>query len=78
MLSEAMRRDFDAPLLIAAFPGWPVEAAFEMTVEQPGSQMAGRLRCCRELRPAGIVTATISCGWSPIRRCLCSIDQALR
>ena len=30
MVTEAMRRDFDKPLLAAAFPGWPVEAGFEL------------------------------------------------
>ena len=25
MVSEALQRDFDAPTLAAAFPGWPVE-----------------------------------------------------
>jgi len=25
MVSEALQRDFDAPMLAAAFPGWPVE-----------------------------------------------------
>jgi len=30
MVTEALRRDFDKPLLAAAFPGWPVEAGFEL------------------------------------------------
>ncbi len=30
MVSEALQRDFDKPLLEAAFPGWPVEAGFEL------------------------------------------------
>ena len=33
MVSEAMQRDFDAPLLAAAFSGWPVEAGFELKME---------------------------------------------
>jgi hypothetical protein len=42
MVSEAFQRDFDAPLLEGAFPGWPVEAGFELSLEQQGaSQMAG-------------------------------------
>jgi hypothetical protein len=36
MVSEALQRDFDAPLLAAAFPGWPVEAGFEMELENGG------------------------------------------
>ena len=28
LVSEALQRDFDKPLLDAAFPGWPVEAGF--------------------------------------------------
>lgn len=34
MVSEALRRDFDAPMLATAFPGWPVEAGFRLTPEQ--------------------------------------------
>ncbi len=34
MVSEALQRDFDAPMLEAAFPGWPVEAGFEMKMEE--------------------------------------------
>ena len=34
MVSESMQRDFDAPLLAAAFPGWPVEAGFELRMEE--------------------------------------------
>lgn len=30
MVSEALQRDFDKPLLDEAFPGWPVEAGFEL------------------------------------------------
>ena len=30
MVGEALRRDFDKPLLDAAFPGWPVEAGFAL------------------------------------------------
>jgi len=33
MVSETLQRDFDAPLLAAAFPGWPVEAGFDMRIE---------------------------------------------
>ena len=33
MVAEALQRDFDAPMLAAAFPGWPVEAGFEMRME---------------------------------------------
>ena len=35
-VSEALQRDFDAPLLEAAFPGWPVEAGFELSTDPPG------------------------------------------
>ena len=34
MVSEALQRDFDKPLLDAAFPGWPVEAGFELRMEE--------------------------------------------
>ncbi len=34
MVSEALQRDFDAPMLAAAFPGWPVEAGFELKMEE--------------------------------------------
>ena len=34
MVSEALRRDFDKPLLGKAFPGWPVEAGFELRMEE--------------------------------------------
>ena len=34
MVSEALQRDFDKPLLEAAFPGWPVEAGFELRMEE--------------------------------------------
>lgn len=37
MVTEALRRDFDAPMLAAAFPGWPVEAGFELKLEVPAS-----------------------------------------
>jgi len=37
MVSEALQRDFDAPLLEAAFPGWPVEAGFELSMEAVGA-----------------------------------------
>jgi len=30
IVSEALQRDFDKPLLEAAFPGWPVEAGFAL------------------------------------------------
>ena len=40
MVSEALQRDFDAPLLEGAFPGWPVEAGFELSLESAGG-MAG-------------------------------------
>jgi phage gp29-like protein len=30
MVAEALQRDFDKPLLATAFPGWPVEAGFEL------------------------------------------------
>jgi len=33
MVAEALQRDFDAPMLAAAFPGWPVEAGFELRLE---------------------------------------------
>ena len=34
MVSEALQRDFDKPLLEAAFPGWPVEAGFDLRMEE--------------------------------------------
>ncbi|MDD4018691.1 MAG: hypothetical protein PHV28_12200 [Kiritimatiellae bacterium] len=34
MVAEALRRDFDKPLLEGAFPGWPVEAGFELRMEE--------------------------------------------
>ena len=34
LVAEALRRDFDKPLLDAAFPGWPVEAGFELRMEE--------------------------------------------
>jgi len=40
MVSEVLRRDFDKPLLAASFPGWPVEAGFELRMEEVGG-MAG-------------------------------------
>jgi hypothetical protein len=40
MVSEALQRDFDAPLLEAAFPGWPAEAAFELSMEAAGGMAA--------------------------------------
>ena len=33
LVAEALRRDFDAPLLARAFPGWPVEAGLEIAVD---------------------------------------------
>ena len=35
MVSEALQRDFDLPMLERAFPGWPVEAYFTMTGQAP-------------------------------------------
>ena len=34
MVSEALQRDFDAPLLAAAFHDWPVEAGSELRMEE--------------------------------------------
>jgi phage gp29-like protein len=34
VISEAFQRDFDAPLLESAFPGWPVEAYFEISIKK--------------------------------------------
>ena len=34
MVAEALQRDFDKPMLAAAFPGWPVEAGFELRMEE--------------------------------------------
>jgi hypothetical protein len=34
MVSEALQRNFDALILAAAFPGWPVEAGFELKMEE--------------------------------------------
>jgi phage gp29-like protein len=36
LVAEALRRDFDAPLLAAAFPGWPIEAGLEIEVAGAG------------------------------------------
>ena len=33
-VSEAFQRDFDAPLLAEAFPGWPAEAYFEISIKK--------------------------------------------
>jgi phage gp29-like protein len=41
MVSEALQRDLDAPLLEAAFPGWPVEASFELSMEMSGQSAVG-------------------------------------
>jgi hypothetical protein len=41
LVAESFKRDFDAPMLEIAFPGWPVEAGFEMTVEQTGQMAVG-------------------------------------
>ena len=45
MMAEALQRDFDTPMLAAAFPGWPVEAGFNLTVAPegglPADPMAG-------------------------------------
>jgi phage gp29-like protein len=41
MVSEALQRDFDAPMLAAAFPGWPVEAGFELRMEEVATGVAG-------------------------------------
>ena len=40
MVAEALQRDIDAPMLAAAFPGWPVEAVFELKTDEV-SGMAG-------------------------------------
>ena len=37
MVSEALQRDFDLPMLNKAFPGWPVEAYFTMTGQAPSA-----------------------------------------
>ena len=41
MVSEALQRDFDAPLLATAFPGWPVEAGFELRIEDAAAGVSG-------------------------------------
>lgn len=41
LVGEAFRSDFDKPLLDAAFPGWPVEAGFCLTVAPEGGSAAG-------------------------------------
>ena len=41
MVTEALRRDFDKPLLAAAFPGWPVEAGFALRMEETAAGVAG-------------------------------------
>lgn len=33
-VSEVLMRDFDKPLLDEAFSGWPVEAGFELRMEE--------------------------------------------
>ena len=41
LVAEAFRSDFDKPLLDQAFPGWPVEAGFVLTVApEAGAQAA--------------------------------------
>lgn len=50
MVSESLRRDFDKPLLAVAFPGWSVEAGFELKMEETvavGSRDSGGGRCER-------------------------------
>jgi len=42
MVSEALRRDFDKPLLAAAFPGWPVEAGFDLRLENQVTAGSGQ------------------------------------
>ena len=48
-ISEALQRDFDAPLLSEAFPGWPVEAYFEIAIPKenpylpPAREILGRV-----------------------------------
>ena len=44
MVSEALRRDFDKPLLERAFPGWPVEAGFELKMAEGLAGVAGVAR----------------------------------
>ena len=54
MVAEALQRDFDKPLLDAAFPGWPVEAGFELRMEEAEkfvSALVGKLK--DELRTEG-------------------------
>ena len=34
LISDALQRDFDKPLLEQYFPGWPVEAGFELRMEE--------------------------------------------
>jgi len=41
MVSEALQRDLDAPMLAAVFPGWPVEAGFELRMEDGSAGVAG-------------------------------------
>jgi len=40
LVAESFKRDFDTPMLAAAFPGWPVEAGFELRMEEVAG-MAG-------------------------------------
>ena len=40
MVAEALQRDFDAPMLAAAFPGWPVEAGCELRMEEGSAGVA--------------------------------------
>ncbi len=41
MVSEALQRDFDLPMLEQAFPGWPVEAYFTLTGQAPSELPPG-------------------------------------
>lgn len=41
MVSKALRRDFDAPMLAAVFTGWPVETCFKLSMEASGMPPTG-------------------------------------
>lgn len=44
MVAEALRRDFDKPLLDAAFLGWPLEAGFELRMEETVAVGSGSMQ----------------------------------
>ena len=57
MVSEALQRDFDKPLLAAAFPGWPVEAGFELKMEDGQSAISNRQSAAGRASHGGVESA---------------------